>query len=88
MPDEQATLAPQLARCRSCHAPIYWALTERGKRIPLDAVANPKGNMLLEPANETRTVWRTRAFSPLFDGLQRLYMPHHATCPQGKEWKR
>ena len=25
------------AQCGSCHAPVVWAITEKGKRMPVDA---------------------------------------------------
>jgi hypothetical protein len=31
--------------CRSCGAPIEWAVTTRGKRIPLDPGTHPDGNI-------------------------------------------
>lgn len=85
---------PPVASCRSCGASIVWAITERGKRIPLDAEPNAvKGNMVLEV--ETLIVnghpqerWRARQVAPLLDAAQVRYMPHHATCPQGNQWRR
>jgi hypothetical protein len=35
---------PQSIPCRSCRAPMYWATTEAGKAIPLDA-PTPDGNL-------------------------------------------
>ena len=85
---------PPQAICRSCGAAIVWAITERCKRIPLDAEPNAvKGNMVIE--RETIIVnghaqeqWRARQVAPLLDAAQTRYMPHHATCPQGREWRR
>lgn len=31
--------------CRSCGAPIEWAVTTKGKRIPLDPGTFPDGNI-------------------------------------------
>ena len=69
--------------CRSCHAPIIWALTGSAKSIPLDAQPNPAGNV--ELADGIAKAWGTSHVWP--EGTQR-YMPHHATCPDGEEWKR
>ena len=32
-------------RCRSCDAPIEWAYTPKGSRIPLDPGTRPDGNI-------------------------------------------
>lgn len=83
------------AKCRSCGAPIEWAITEADKRMPLNIGMDENGPVVekaaqseIQDGHETR-VLRVRAFMPLLDGGQALRrMPHHATCPQGKEWKR
>jgi Holliday junction resolvasome RuvABC endonuclease subunit len=36
------------AKCRSCGAPIEWALTEKGRPIPIDVQPVPDGNILLK----------------------------------------
>jgi hypothetical protein len=40
-----------MANCRGCNAPIMWAITEEGKRAPLDPEPSTAGNVL---------VWRRR----------------------------
>jgi hypothetical protein len=40
-----------MANCRGCNAPIMWAITEEGKRAPLDPAPSTAGNVL---------VWRDR----------------------------
>ena len=85
---------PPIARCRSCGASIIWAITQRGVRIPLDAEPNPiKGNTMIDPETiivngHAEEQWRARQVAPLLDGAQTRYMPHHATCPQGRSWRR
>lgn len=80
--------------CRSCKAPIIWARTKKGRDIPLDAKPSPQGNMAFvegvdHAGNQTRlAVQRKAAPMQAALGLEVLYMPHHATCPQGKEWRR
>jgi hypothetical protein len=37
------------SRCRSCGAPIVWAETEAGRRMPVDADTDPDGNVLVVP---------------------------------------
>lgn len=59
-------------QCRSCGSSIIWGTTANGKSIPLDA----KG--------EKRFFIGKSEVAHLVD----TYSPHHATCPQGKEWKK
>lgn len=35
-----------MANCRGCNAPIMWAITEEGKRAPLDITPSTAGNVL------------------------------------------
>lgn len=46
------------ARCRSCQAPIYWVLTEKGKRAPYNADAGPNG----EPVSHFATCPESQAW--------------------------
>lgn len=75
-----------MSTCRSCGAPITWARSVPGARpMPLDPEPNEAGNVALERgrarvlAGDALTVHRSL-------GLP-AYMPHHATCPQGRHWK-
>lgn len=36
---------PDRSRCNSCEAPILWAITAKGRRIPLDPHPRDDGNM-------------------------------------------
>jgi hypothetical protein len=36
-----------MANCRGCNAPIMWAITEEGKRAPLDPEPSSAGNVLV-----------------------------------------
>lgn len=85
--------------CRSCGAPILWVVTENGKRMPLDAEPTEAGKVIIRmggrglPADaelahvETKeeTEARLKAREP---AARTAFMPHHATCPQGREWRR
>ncbi len=35
-------------RCRSCRAPIWWGLTAKGRRMPLDLAPTEDGNVVIE----------------------------------------
>lgn len=76
----------QTHNCRSCTAPIVWATTTELKLMPVDASADPEGNVVLGrgPAGVvTVTVLDQDA---LFgDGARRT--SHFATCPDGDAWR-
>lgn len=76
-----------MSRCRSCDAPIVWRKTEAGKAMPLDPTASRSGNVQLLPGGACRVVAGEERDEMLAKG-QTLYLPHHSTCPQGREWKR
>jgi hypothetical protein len=78
--------------CRSCKAPIRWAITAGGHLMPIDPVPVPDGNLRLEQVAggdvqvpRVRVVppaWRTQA-----DAGQ-LYRPHFASCPFADQHRR
>lgn len=75
-----------MSRCRSCQAPLLWAQTEKGRRIPLDpdpyAGEDPRGLYVL------RAGGLAVAVTPdAFPG-EPLYRSHFSTCPEAKEHRR
>ena len=85
-----------MTTCRSCSAPILWAVTIAGRIMPLDAEPNPDGNVV-----PTGKRGRTRAGSAIEVRVEAArqqtldvddpivrYMPHHATCPDADKWRR
>ncbi|WP_431976152.1 hypothetical protein [Micromonospora haikouensis] len=73
-------------KCRSCPAEIIWAVTERGKRMPVDAEPAAGGNVQLVEQHGQLTavvVPAKRAF-----GRTTLRKSHLMTCPQANEWRR
>jgi hypothetical protein len=76
-----------MARCRSCGAPILWAVTEAsGKRIPLDAEEDgaakevPDGNLLIVDTRAGTPVVRVTAVGQ--------HLSHFATCPQASTHRK
>lgn len=69
------------ARCSSCQAPILWARTERGARMPLDRDMVFGGNVDLDALAEV-----ARVVQP--DPNMRRYTSHFATCPNATEHRR
>jgi len=84
--------------CRSCNANILWAVTTKGKRIPIDPTPVEDGNI--------RLVVRENHLPPLalvVDFAQRerigtlremkedrveLFKSHFATCPNAQKHRR
>ena len=71
---------PDLAKCRSCGAPIRWAVTERGRNAPLDPEPHPEGNLRVEVR---RGLDRAIVVAPGTEPV--LYRSHFATCPNARE---
>lgn len=78
--------------CRSCSAPIRWALTQKGRRIPLDPDPVPDGNLVLAPAVEPRStptaIALTRHNDPPLNPDTPRYRSHFATCPNARAHRR
>jgi len=65
------------AKCRGCDAGIVWALTPRGKKMPLDA----------EPVRRVVMLPYRPGSSDLRATVAETYMPHHATCPNVADFR-
>lgn len=64
------------SKCRSCGAAIIWVKTPKGSSMPLDALPNPRGNIVLDGDGCTGPA------KPLEQAETRTrYMSHFATCP-------
>lgn len=64
-------------RCRSCDAPIIWAVTQRGSRIPLDA----KHQLGFVVEGE-------RVHGAPRVSQKRVYTTHFATCPKADQHRK
>ena len=77
--------------CKSCGAKIRWAVSaSTGKRVPLDAEANPNGNLgVVEwrggpPAMPTPVV----AVNPTRTLTEYRYLSHFVSCAQADQHRR
>lgn len=82
--------------CRSCDAPIEWAWTQAGKRMPIDDEPSEDGNVLVWREGNSETI-RCKVLGPLeveelrgdeHGTLEELYTSHFATCAFAKDWRR
>lgn len=75
-------------RCRSCLQPIIWAVTEAGKRQPLDRDPDPDGIVIAY--QDPLGGWHSRALpndQPVLPPWKR-YTTHFATCPHADEHRK
>jgi hypothetical protein len=73
-------------KCRSCPAQVIWAVTERGKTMPVNVAPVPGGNVLLTEQYGRLTavvVPAKRAF-----GRKDLRKSHFVDCPDAAKWRR
>lgn len=68
--------------CRTCAAPITWAHTRHGDRVPLDPVPVEGGNLDVEATDTGLLAYYVKA-----DGAVR-HVSHFATCPDAGVWRR
>ena len=64
------------SKCSGCGAPIRWAETEAGRKMPLDE--RPEKRAVSEPAPDGRQVVR----------IVDTWTPHWGTCPVADTFKR
>lgn len=81
MTDEELTAD---ANCRSCGAPIVWAHTVGGMRLPVDLALVAGGNVVLD---RTPGVGLVATYTKPDPAIAR-YLSHFATCPDAAEWRR
>lgn len=83
--------------CRSCHAPVIWAVTKKGKREPVDAAPVENGNIVLfddrlGPDEQGRAQILAHHLGKNSGGAMDLgedkYVSHWFTCPHAKDWRR
>lgn len=75
--------------CRSCHAPILWAVTGKGSSMPVDPDPVPDGNLELldtRPGMQPRVVV-VDPQQPTLDERPR-YVSHFVTCPNADQHRR
>jgi hypothetical protein len=64
--------------CRTCKAPIRWALTADGNAIPLDPEPSSRGNLRFRADGEHVVIVPEEARATFVGSL---YLSHFATCP-------
>lgn len=79
-----------MTRCRSCGAEIRWAMTSKGKRIPLDVGEHADGNLVLheDPMRIAATVAYGDGEAETLGIKGPRALSHFATCPQASQHRR
>jgi hypothetical protein len=82
--------------CKSCGTDIVWAVSERGRRMPVDAERRPDGNIVLshrrvgEPpvalVQSAESIERLRQQAPAHEVA--LFVSHFATCPNAAKHRK
>ena len=74
--------------CGSCRAPIIWAVTTRGKDMPVNADPAPSGgNIALDLRPGMDPLARVLTVTQQF-GRTSLYLSHFVDCPQAPRWRK
>lgn len=66
-----------MANCRSCGAEIIWRITEKGKRIPLDAQPIKTPGLFYEAGGTDHV-----------HSAPELYLTHFASCPNADQHRK
>ena len=69
--------------CKSCGAPLIWAKTAKGKRIPLDAEPRADGTLALRDGTAV-----TVGPAPFCGYDDTRYICHFGTCPNAAQHRR
>jgi len=71
--------------CRSCGALIVWAVTDSGKKMPVDSEPHPEGNLTVWAQGDT---WRVKVIQTTTRWDAPRFRPHFATCPDAQSWRK
>lgn len=77
-----------MTTCSTCERPILWALSERGKPIPIDPQPRADGNIVLRALGgvEDRVAHVLKPDETA--SAEPRYVSHFATCPQAETHRR
>jgi hypothetical protein len=78
----------RIEQCRSCNAPVIWAVTNGGKTMPVDAVPVEDGNVELRPGRYGRGAVATVLSGPPLFAPSPLRKSHFATCVDADAWRK
>ena len=84
MPEAAVFVGSMRIRCRSCDAPMYWAMTNKGRRMPINPQPSPQGNVHLFKVHDMlkAAILGAAQLALARERGQTLYTSHFATCPK------
>ena len=72
--------------CGSCKQPVIWTVTDKSKRMPVDAQPTADGTVALTVDGSQV---RSRVVEAKFRfGRKDLHKAHFSSCPQANTWRR
>jgi hypothetical protein len=80
-----------VSTCGSCQAEITWAVTTKGKRMPVDAEPAEDGNVVLHPGLGSGDLPTATVIPKAEDDPPPVfprYRSHFATCPHADTHRR
>jgi hypothetical protein len=77
-----------LTQCASCGAPIFWAATEKGKRMPIDERPRSDGNLVVTRAPDGASDLLQCRAAPEGTPSASRFVSHFATCPKADEHRK
>jgi hypothetical protein len=83
-----------VSACGSCGAPIRWAVTVNGKRMPVDDQPVPDGNIVLSDpqpgAYAPLAAYYSPPDEPTLPGFEEppRFVSHFTTCPNAAHHRR
>jgi hypothetical protein len=82
------TVACDENRCSSCGAPIVWAMTPKGKRMPVNAAEDPAGNLWLTVRHGGGFLAFAATDTTDEPGDCSRHTSHFATCPNAPRHRK
>lgn len=76
-----------MATCKSCGAPVQWAVTALGARMPIDPEPVADGNLVMLAPIEAEHRVRSANAGEKRVGVG-LYRSHFSTCPNADKHRR
>jgi hypothetical protein len=77
-------LRDHISTCRSCGAAIIWAMTGKGRTMPVDARPDPKGNVAVVIDGDTRRA--IVGVTP--ESIGPRHLSHFVTCRDAPKWRK
>ena len=81
-------LLRKVDRCKACEAPIVWAVTKAGKRMPVDVTPTEDGNVLLFPMADRQVLAIVFSLDEARAKSRERFKSHFATCVEAARFRR